>query len=86
MKLFQNKEIQGLCLCLAVMGLTYALLLMLLILFTGVKLYKTVIIVTTLSSILFTLGLNKQVKSRLKWQLESYFSRKLFFKKVTAEA
>jgi hypothetical protein len=77
MKLFQSKEIQGLCLCLAVMGLTYALLLMLLILFTGVKLYKTVIIVTTLSSILFTLGLNKQVKSRLKWQLEGYFSRKL---------
>ena len=76
MKLFQNKEIQGLCLCLAVMGLTYALLLMLLILFTGIKLYKTVIIVTTLSSILFTLGLNKQVKSRLKRQLEAYLPKK----------
>lgn len=79
MKLFQNKEVQGLCLCLAMMGLTYALMLVLLIMFTGVKLYKTVIIVVTLSSILFTLGLNSQVKNRLKLQIES-----LFTKKVTA--
>ena len=70
MKIFQNKEVQGLCLCLAVMGLTYALLLMLLIMFTGIKLYKTVIIVATISSILFTLGLNKQVKNRLRQQIE----------------
>ena len=79
MKIFQNKEVQGLCLCLAVMGITYALLLMLLIMFTGIKLYKTVIIVTTISSILFTLGLNKQVKNRLRQQVEN-----LFAKKVTA--
>ena len=79
MKLFQNKEVQGLCLCIAMMGLAYALMLMLLIMFTGVKLYKTVIIVVTLSSILFTLGLNNQVKNRLKLQIES-----LFAKKVTA--
>jgi hypothetical protein len=79
MKIFQNKEVQGLCLCLAVMGITYALLLMLLIMFTGIKLYKTVIIVTTISSILFTLGLNKQVKNRLRQQIEN-----LFAKKVTA--
>ncbi len=79
MKIFQNKEVQGLCLCLAVMGITYALLLMLLIMFTGIKLYKTVIIVTTISSILFTLGLNKQVKNRLRQQVEN-----LFVKKVTA--
>jgi hypothetical protein len=76
MKLFQNKEVQGLCLCIAVMGLTYALLLMLLIMFTGIKLYKTVIIVTTLSSILFTLGLNKQVKNRLRLQFEALFAKK----------
>ena len=79
MKIFQNKEVQGLCLCLAVMGITYALLLMLLIMFTGIKLYKTVIIVTTISSILLTLGLNKQVKNRLRQQVEN-----LFVKKVTA--
>ena len=79
MKIFQKKEVQGLCLCLAVMGITYALLLMLLIMFTGIKLYKTVIIVTTISSILFTLGLNKQVKNRLRQQVEN-----LFVKKVTA--
>lgn len=75
MKFFQNKEVQGLCLCLAMMGLTYALLLMLLILFTGIKLYKIVLIVAILSSILFTLGLNKQVKSRLKRQLTNYLPK-----------
>lgn len=75
MKFFQNKEVQGLCLCLAMMGLTYALLLMLLILFTGIKLYKTALIVAILSSILFTLGLNKQVKSRLKQQLTDYLPK-----------
>ena len=77
MKIFQNKEVQGLCLCLAVMGITYAILLMLLIVFTGIKLYKTVIVVTTISSILFTLGLNKQVKYRLRQQVESLFSKKV---------
>ena len=77
MKIFQNKEVQGLCLCLAVMGLTYALLLMLLIMFTGIKLYKTVIIVATISSILFTLGLNKQVKNRLILQIETLFAKKV---------
>jgi hypothetical protein len=77
MKIFQNKEVQGLCLCLAVMGLTYALLLMLLIMFTGIKLYKTVIIVATISSILFTLGLNKQVKNRLRLQIETLFAKKV---------
>ncbi|NQZ86103.1 MAG: hypothetical protein HRT54_00820 [Colwellia sp.] len=76
MKIFQNKEVQGLCLCLAVMGITYALLLMLLIMFTGIKLYKTVIIVATISSILFTLGLNQQVKNRLKHQFEGLFAKK----------
>jgi hypothetical protein len=77
MKIFQNKEVQGLCLCLAVMGITYALLLIILIMFTGIKLYKTVIVVTTISSILFTLGLNKQVKNRLRQQVESLFSKKI---------
>ena len=77
MKLFQNKEVQGLCLCLAIMGLTYVLMLMLLVMFTGVKLYKTIFIVITLSSILFTLGLNNQVKNRLKQQVESLFSKKV---------
>ncbi|MBA6251506.1 MAG: hypothetical protein ACI9O3_000810 [Colwellia sp.] len=77
MKLFQNKELQGLCLCLAVMGVAYALLLILLIMFTGIKLYKTVIIVATISSILFTLGLNKQVKNRLRQQIETLFAKKV---------
>ncbi|MBA6264968.1 MAG: hypothetical protein ACI9N3_000675 [Colwellia sp.] len=77
MKIFQNKEVQGLCLCLAVMGLTYALLLMLLVMFTGIKLYKTIIVVATISSILFTMGLNKQVKNRLRLQIEGLFAKKV---------
>jgi len=77
MKLFQNKEVQGLCLCLSIMGLTYVLMLMLLVMFTGVKLYKTIFIVITLSSVLFTLGLNTQVKNRLKQQLDAIFARKV---------
>ncbi|MBA6255768.1 MULTISPECIES: hypothetical protein [unclassified Colwellia] len=77
MKIFQNKEVQGLCLCLAVMGLTYALLLMLLVMFTGIKLYKTIIVVATISSILFTMGLNKQVKNRLRLQIEGLFAKKM---------
>lgn len=75
MKIFQNKEIQGLCLCLALMGLTYAVMLMVLIMFTGVKLYKTVVIVITLSSILFTLGLNSKIKNRLKEQASLLFTK-----------
>ncbi|MEH6383700.1 MAG: hypothetical protein V7780_03800 [Colwellia sp.] len=77
MKIFQNKEVQGLCLCLAVIGLTYALLLMLLVMFTGIKLYKTIIVVATISSILFTMGLNKQVKNRLRLQIEGLFAKKV---------
>jgi predicted RND superfamily exporter protein len=77
MTFFQNKEVQGLCLCLAMMGLTYAVMLMLLIMFTGVKLYKILIIVITLSSILFTLGLNSQVKKRLKQQIQFLFAKKV---------
>ncbi|NQZ23314.1 MAG: hypothetical protein HRT53_14820 [Colwellia sp.] len=77
MKFFQNKEVQGLCLCLAMMGLTYAILLLLLITFTGVKLYKTVVVVATLSSLLFTLGLSKQVKNRLKEQVNTLFTKKV---------
>jgi len=77
MKLFENKEVQGLCLCLAMMGLTYALLLMVLITFTGVKLYKTAIVVVALSSLLFTLGLNSQVKNRFKQQLNLLFTKKV---------
>jgi len=59
------------------MGLTYVLMLMLLVMFTGVKLYKTIFIVITLSSVLFTLGLNTQVKNRLKQQLDAIFARKV---------
>ncbi len=76
MKIFQNKEVQGLCLCLAMMGLTYAALLMLLIVFTGVKLYKSFVIVLTLSSVLFTLGLNSQIKNRFKEQVHILFTKK----------
>ena len=64
-----NKELQGLFLCLAVLGFAYTILMLLLMLLTSIKLIKTVSLVFTLSTVFFTLGLSKQVKFRIKKQL-----------------
>ena len=64
-----NKEIQGICLCMGVMGLAYVALLLLLVLFTGAKIVKTIIVIASVSTMLFSLGLSSQVKSRLKQKL-----------------
>jgi hypothetical protein len=77
MKIQLNKEVQGLCLCIAVMGVIYALLLSLLALFTGIKLYKTIMVVIIFASLLFTLGLSSQVKSRLKKQVNGFYANKV---------
>lgn len=61
-----NKELQGLFLCLAALGFAYTLLMLLLMLVTSIKLFKTIIIVFTVSTLLFSLGLSKQVKLRIK--------------------
>tara|TARA_R110000787_G_scaffold252212_2_gene357699 strand:+ start:2036 stop:2275 length:240 start_codon:yes stop_codon:yes gene_type:complete len=64
-----NKELQGLFLCLAALGFAYTILMLLLILVSGIKLFKTISLVFTLSALLFTLGLSKQVKQRIKQKL-----------------
>lgn len=61
-----NKELQGLFLCLAALGFAYTILMLLLMLVTSIKLFKTITLVFTLSALLFTLGLSTQVKSRIK--------------------
>jgi membrane protein required for beta-lactamase induction len=64
-----NKELQGLFLCLAVLGFAYTVLMLLLMMLTSIKLFKTMSLVFTLSTVLFTLGLSKQVKFRIKKEL-----------------
>lgn len=61
-----NKELQGLFLCLAALGFAYTLLMLLLMLVTNIKLFKIISIVFTVSTLLFSLGLSKQVKLRIK--------------------
>lgn len=65
-----NKEIQGLCLCLAGLGLAYVLLMLILVAFTGAKLVKTIGFVLGFSTLLFSLGLSTQVKTRLKQKFQ----------------
>lgn len=64
-----NKELQGLFLCIAVLGLAYTMLMVVLMLFSGAKLIKTIAIVFSLSALLFTLGLSKDIRSRIKKRL-----------------
>ena len=64
-----NKEFQGLFLCLAALGFAYTILMLALMLVLGIKLFKTISLVFTLSALLFTLGLSKQVKLRIKKKL-----------------
>jgi hypothetical protein len=60
-----NKEVKGMCLFLGMIGLGYAALLLSLMLFTGVKILKSIVLIVTFSSFLVSLGLTPQVKQRL---------------------
>ncbi|MGJ8679988.1 hypothetical protein [Paraglaciecola sp.] len=60
-----NKEIKGMCLFLGMIGLGYAALLCSIMLFTGVKIFKSIVLITTFSSFLVSLGLTTQVKHRI---------------------
>jgi hypothetical protein len=64
-----NKEMRGVCLCMGVMGLAYVALLLLLVLFTGAKIVKTIFVIATVSTMLFSLGLSPQVRARIKQKL-----------------
>lgn len=64
-----NKELQGLFLCIAALGLAYTILMLVLMLVSGAKLMKTIVVVFTLSTLLFSLGLSKKVKVRIKQKI-----------------
>ncbi|MGS2721158.1 hypothetical protein [Paraglaciecola aestuariivivens] len=60
-----NKDIQGMCLFLGMIGLAYAAILVITMVFTGVKILKSIIFISAFSSFLISLGLTPQVKERL---------------------
>lgn len=70
-----NKEIRGLLMFLGAIGLAYAALLLLVVVFTGAKIMKTVVIITTISTMLFTTGITPQVKARMKQQVQAIFTK-----------
>jgi hypothetical protein len=70
-----SKEMRDLCLCIGSIGLAYALLLVMVALFTGAKIVKSIVIIATFSSMLFTVGLAPTVRKRLKQRLASVFSQ-----------
>jgi len=69
----RKKQIRDLCLCLGTVGLTYALLLLVFVLFTGINILKLVVFIFALSSLMFSLSLSPMVKVRLKQRIKNYF-------------
>jgi hypothetical protein len=70
-----NKDIKGLCLFLGMIGLAYAAILVLTMLFTGVKILKSIVFISALSSFLMSLGLTPEVKRRLVQTIKSKVAR-----------
>lgn len=70
-----NNEIKGMCLFLGFLGLTYVALLLLLVLFTGVKIVKSIGFISLISAALITFGLSSQVKIRLVNYFQALFSK-----------
>jgi len=70
-----NNEIKGMCLFLGFLGLTYVALLLLLVLFTSVKIAKSIVFISLFSSALITFGLSTQVKTRITNRIQSLFSK-----------
>lgn len=60
-----SKEIKGMCLFLGMIGLAYVAILILIMVFTGVKILKSIIFISAFSSFLVSLGLTPEVKQRL---------------------
>lgn len=72
-----NKEVKGMCLFLGMIGLGYAALLLSLMLFTGVKILKSIVLIITFSSFLVSVGLTPQVKHRIMSLIKSKTHSKL---------
>ena len=70
-----NKDIQGMCLFLGLIGLVYVAILILTMVFTGVKILKSIIFIAAFSSFLVSLGLTPQVKQRLVGALKAKIAR-----------
>lgn len=66
-----NKDIQGVCLFLGMIGLAYAAILVITMLFTGIKILKSIVFISAFSSFLISLGLTPQVKARLIQTIKS---------------
>jgi hypothetical protein len=60
-----NSDMKGMCLFLGLIGVGYAVLLILFTLFTGAKIIKSIMFISVFSTGLVSLGLHSQVKSRL---------------------
>ncbi|MCJ8273247.1 MAG: hypothetical protein MJK04_28080 [Psychrosphaera sp.] len=70
-----SKEMRDVCLCMGTIGMAYALLLMMFVLFTGAKIIKSVMIIAAFSTMLFSIGLSPAVRNRLKLRVQSVFNR-----------
>lgn len=60
-----NKDVKGMCLFLGMIGLAYAAILVLTMVFTGVKILKSIVFISAFSSFLISLGLTPKVKHKL---------------------
>ncbi|MDC8830604.1 hypothetical protein [Alteromonas gilva] len=70
-----NNDIKGLCLFLGGIGLLYTMFLVLVAVFTGVKIIKSIVFIATFSAGLVSLGLTPQVRQRLTSYVKSQFIR-----------
>jgi hypothetical protein len=66
-----NNDLKGLCLFLGLTGLAYVALLIIIALLTSVKVFKSVVIVASFSTLLVSLGLTPQVIYRLLTYIKS---------------
>jgi len=71
-----KRDLQGIFLSMGLMGLGYVVLLIFLMLFTGVSIFKTVIIIAGLSIACVSYGLSSNVKKKIKHKLQIIFSTK----------
>lgn len=60
-----SKDLKSMCMFFGMIGLAYVAILILVMLFTGVKILKSILFITAFSSFLISLGLTAQVKQRL---------------------
>jgi len=70
-----NNDIKGMCLFLGMIGLAYVALLILIALFTGAKIVKSIMFIFAFYAGLISLGLTTQIKNRLFSYAKSVISK-----------